>query len=181
MFSIIWFYVDKYQQSQEPVKTKQSQVVTNGKQASSSGVQTRSQSHKSQSVVVAPVSEEESKGTEVLAERRAKKRELLMKMTAPDRIEEDPLQEEQLATARESPNKKQVTPAKKVEEVKVAAKAAPAKTEASKKKKKTPTAPKVEEPEVMVVPELKKIVEVASLVVLENDEWNVVSGNKYKK
>ena len=39
-----------------------------------------------------------------MAERRAKKRDLLMKMTAPTRIEEQPLQEEH--TAREN-NKKE--------------------------------------------------------------------------
>jgi hypothetical protein len=49
----------------------------------------------------------------VLAERRAKKRELLMKMSAPDRIDEDPLQEEQLATGgRESPLKASTSPKK---------------------------------------------------------------------
>jgi len=74
-FSIIWFYVDKYNQA---AAAKAKPV--------SPAVPKKVESH----VVV-----EEEK--EALAERRAKKRDLLMKMTAPTRIDEDPLQEEHTA------------------------------------------------------------------------------------
>lgn len=74
-FSIIWFYVDKFNQAAAAKAKPAAQVPP--KKAES-----------------AAVVEEEK---EALAERRAKKRDLLMKMTAPTRIDEDPLQEEHTA------------------------------------------------------------------------------------
>ena len=116
-----------------------------------------------------------------------------MKMTAPDRIEEDPLQEEQQATFRDSPGSKlplqNTTPvvvAKKsisipettVKEEKVAA-AAVQKEEVkvSKKSKKPKSKTNVEQ---VIVEEPKPIITTIVQAVAE-DDWNVVISDKIRK
>lgn len=116
-----------------------------------------------------------------------------MKMTAPDRIEEDPLQEEQQATFRDSPGSKlplqNTTPvvvAKKsisipettVKEENVAA-AAVQKEEVkvSKKSKKPKSKTNVEQ---VIVEEPKPIITTIVQAVAE-DDWNVVISDKIRK
>lgn len=117
-----------------------------------------------------------------LAERRAKKRDLIMKMTAPDRIEEDPLQEEQLATGRDSPVKpsaSQVLEDSKTADATPITKKTPSQEASNKQKKKhqKKQVPKEEvKEEVPVV-----VVKVAKEVKNEDeDEWNVVTDKKFK-
>lgn len=117
-----------------------------------------------------------------------------MKMTAPDRIEEDPLQEEQQATFRDSPGSKlplqNTTPvvvAKKsisipetiVKEEKVTAAAAVQKEEVkvSKKSKKPKSKTNVEQ---VIVEESKPIITTIVQAVAE-DDWNVVISDKIRK
>jgi hypothetical protein len=110
MFSLIWYYIDKVQnQSISHVSTAD---AGKPKQQSSP---TKQASTKLPSPPKQVLPQEETKNAEVLAERRAKKRELLMQMTAPDRIEEDPVLEEQQATSRggDSPVGKTNVPANK--------------------------------------------------------------------
>ena len=116
-----------------------------------------------------------------------------MKMTAPDRIEEDPLQEEQQATFRDSPGSKlplqNTTPvvvAKKsisipettVKEENVAA-AAVQKEEVkvSKKSKKPKSKTNVEQ---VIFEEPKPIITTIVQAVAE-DDWNVVISDKIRK
>ena len=116
-----------------------------------------------------------------------------MKMTAPDRIEEDPLQEEQQATFRDSPGSKlplqNTTPvvvAKKsisipetiVKEEKVAA-AAVQKEEVkvSKKSKKPKSKTNVEQ---VIVEEPKPII-TTIVQAVDEDDWNVVVSDKIRK
>ena len=139
-FSIIWFYVDKFQQA----------AAAKAKPASPPVVAKKAE----HTVVV-----EEEK--EALAERRAKKRDLLMKMTAPTRIDEDPLQEEHTARELQAPKEEVKAPTKK-----------------QKKLAKSEQAPKPEPKLIEVVktsepkPETKPV-PVAAVVLVE-DEWNVV-------
>lgn len=91
-FSIIWFYVDKFQQA-AAAKAKPAPTPVVVKKAEP----------------VAPPEEEK----EALAERRAKKRDLLMKMTAPTRIDEDPLLEEHTARDLQTPKEEVKAPTKK--------------------------------------------------------------------
>ena len=115
-----------------------------------------------------------------------------MKMTAPDRIEEDPLQEEQQATFRDSPGSKlplqNTTPvvvAKKsisipetiVKEEKVAAAVQKEEVKVSKKSKKPKSKTNVEQ---VIVEEPKPIITTIVQAVAE-DDWNVVVSDKIRK
>ena len=115
-----------------------------------------------------------------------------MKMTAPDRIEEDPLQEEQQATFRDSPGSKlplqNTTPvvvAKKsisipetiVKEEKIAAAVQKEEVKVSKKSKKPKSKTNVEQ---VIVEEPKPIITTIVQAVAE-DDWNVVVSDKIRK